>query len=243
MVHSGARLVYPARWLGALGMTTNGEAIDDGAGATLGASVRVGALGGERETLAGGRSTAVTPPHGVSLEALLAIMPGCPRLRAARHVGALNRAMAEFRIETRLRRAAFLAQIAYETAELAWFEEIGSGITRDARVSPAIGRELGNTLPGDGARFKARGPIPLVGRAQYAGAGRALGLDLEGCPELAAKEAIAFRIAGHLWQSRGLNALADEGKLQEITRIAGGRGAHHDARLAYYDRALGALKD
>jgi putative chitinase len=224
-------------------MTTNGEAIESGAGAALSARVRVGALGGEHTALPGGRSATAAAPEDVSVEALLAIMPSCPRPRAERHAPPLNRAMAEFRIENRLRRAAFLAQIAYETAELAWFEEIGSGMERDARVSPARAREIGNRQPGDGARFKARGPIPLVGRAAYKSAGRALGLDLEGHPGLAAQPAIAFRVAGHLFQSRGLDALADEGKLQEITRIVGGRGSHHDARLAYYDKALAALKD
>jgi hypothetical protein len=46
-------------------------------------------------------------------------------------------------------------------------------------------RDLGNLQPGDGARYIGRGYMQLTGRANYAAAGAALGLDLERHPELA----------------------------------------------------------
>jgi predicted chitinase len=206
-------------------------------GATLEASVRVGPL-----SAAPGAGRAATIAHGgFTVAQLVAIMPSCPPMRAERHLGALNRAMAEHRIESDRRRAAFIAQVAAETAELAWFEELGSGADRDPRTAPLAARSIGNTDPGDGKRYKARGALPLVGREAYLRAGRALGLDLVRFPELAAGPAIALRIAGHVFESRGANALADEGMFLEITRNIAGFEADNDTRLAYYERALAAL--
>lgn len=50
---------------------------------------------------------------------------------------------------------------------------------------PAKARELGNLTPGDGAKFCGRGYVQLTGRANYDRAGRELGLDLVGQPDLA----------------------------------------------------------
>ena len=66
--------------------------------------------------------------------------------------------MEKYQITTPLRRAAFLAQLAHESGELKYMEEIASGEAYEGR------KELGNTAPGDGKRYKGRGPIQLTGR-------------------------------------------------------------------------------
>ncbi len=48
-----------------------------------------------------------------------------------------------------------------------------------------IGKVLGNTKPGDGYAYRGRGYVQLTGRANYAAAGRKLGIDLVGKPDLA----------------------------------------------------------
>lgn len=52
-------------------------------------------------------------------------------------------------------------------------------------------RSLGNTEPGDGARFKGRGYVQLTGRANYRELGRVIGVDIEAQPELANQPGIA----------------------------------------------------
>lgn len=55
-------------------------------------------------------------------------------------------------------------------------------------------RDLGNTQPGDGPRFKGRGYIQLTGRANYHDIGQRLSIELEDRPELANDPLQAGRI-------------------------------------------------
>ncbi|MFT3771030.1 MAG: glycoside hydrolase family 19 protein [Minicystis sp.] len=174
----------------------------------------------------------------VSVTDLRKIMTKLPLAKGQRYIDPLNQAMAEFHITTRLRKAAFLAQIAHESGELQWFQEFASGMEYDIRVRPKKARELGNVNPGDGPRYKGRGPIQLTGRNNYRACGKALGLDLEGHPELAIGPGVAFRTAGWFWSTHNLNALADKSDFRAITRRINGGYTHYAERLAYYQRAL-----
>lgn len=60
---------------------------------------------------------------------------------------------------------------------------------------PNVARTLGNTQPGDGARFCGRGYVQLTGRAGYIRAGRAVGVDLIATPDAAMQPDIAAHIA------------------------------------------------
>ncbi len=131
-------------------------------------------------------------------------------------------AMIEFGITTQLRGAAFLAQVLHESGRLQFFEELASGEAYEGR------RDLGNTQPGDGRRFKGRGPIQLTGRSNYRWASQELGIDLVSNPGRASEHKIGWRIAGLFWRSRGLNGLADAGDFQQITRRING-GFNRDA--------------
>ena len=169
---------------------------------------------------------------GISLSQLHHIMPALSMRKARAYLPLLNRAMAEGHINTRQRKAMFLAQLAHESVQLKYFEEIASGSAYEGRA------DLGNTHPGDGRRYKGRGPIQLTGRFNYRHAGKALHLDLEGHPKLAAKPSVGFRTATWFWTTHGLNKLADQGNFREVThRINGGYNGEA-SRLAYYHRAL-----
>jgi putative chitinase len=60
--------------------------------------------------------------------------------------------------------------------------------------NPALAARLGNTQPGDGARFAGRGYVQLTGRANYARAGKKLGVDMIADPDLAMRPDLAAKI-------------------------------------------------
>lgn len=165
---------------------------------------------------------------------LQSIMPFA-KARIPSFVAPLNGAMHEFHINSPIRQAAFIAQIAHESGELRYVEEIASGTAYEGR------KDLGNTQPGDGMRFKGRGLIQITGRNNYAECGKALGVDLITNPELLETNDLACRSAAWFWASRGLNDLADRGDFERITkRINGGLNGYQE-RLVYHARAKMAL--
>lgn len=170
----------------------------------------------------------------ITIEQIKSIMPHA-RSKAALYADALNDAMDVWQIDTPQRQAAFLAQIAHESAEFRYVEEIASGEAYEGRS------DLGNVVPGDGKRFKGRGLIQITGRANYASCGEALGLDLLTNPEFLESPANACRSAAWFWMTHGCNELADAGNFRKITlRINGGLNGYED-RLAYWERAKEVL--
>ena len=165
---------------------------------------------------------------------LQSIMPFA-KARIPSFVAPLNGAMHEFHINSPLRQAAFIAQIAHESGELRYVEEIASGIAYEHR------KDLGNTQPGDGMKFKGRGLIQITGRNNYHECGKAFGVDLITNPELLETNDPACRSAAWFWASRGLNDLSDRGDFERITkRINGGLNGYQE-RLVYHARAKTAL--
>lgn len=172
----------------------------------------------------------------ITLLQLQKIMPYAGK-RAAKFLDSLNLAMFEFGIDTPLRQAAFLAQIAHESGSLKYVRELASGEAYEGR------RDLGNTEPGDGVRFRGRGLIQITGRTNY----RACSLGLFGDerllqqPEILEGTVDACRSAGWFWQTMNLNKLADIGAFRPITRAINGGFNGYEDRLAYYERAKAVL--
>jgi putative chitinase len=114
-------------------------------------------------------------------------------------------------------------------------EEIHSGEDYENR------KDLGNIYPGDGRRFKGRGPIQLTGRNNYRRAGEALGIDLENYPEKAAEPTIGFQIAVWFWNDKKINIPADKLDFKRVTLLVNGgyNGLAH--REKYYKTACEVL--
>ena len=128
-------------------------------------------------------------------------------------------------LDNPLRLIHFLAQLAHESGNFKYMEEIASGAAYEGR------KDLGNVMSGDGVKFKGRGPIQLTGRANYRKYGRALGIDFESNPTIVAIPSVGLLVACKFWSDNGLNALADQDDVAMITRrINGGLNGLQDRK-------------
>ena len=128
-------------------------------------------------------------------------------------------------LDNSLRLTHFLAQLAHESGNFRYMEEIASGAAYEGR------KDLGNTQAGDGKRYKGRGPIQLTGRANYRKYGQQLGIDFENNPEIVALPSVGLLVACKFWADNGLNALADKDDVLTITRrINGGTNGLADRK-------------
>ena len=178
----------------------------------------------------------------ITLDQLRAIMPHAGA-RADAFLGPLNRAMAEFGIDTPVRQAAFLAQIAHESGSLRYVRELASG---EAYDTGRLAERLGNTPEDDddGRRYKGRGLMQITGTDNYRACSLALFGDAQTLldhPELLELPENAARSAGWFWLSRHLNEHADRGDFGRITRIINGGLNGYADRLANYERAQKVL--
>ncbi|PRC92687.1 glycoside hydrolase family 19 protein [Solimicrobium silvestre] len=163
----------------------------------------------------------------MDISQLQKIMP-LARQRANTFLDPLIAAMSEFEINTPMRQAAFLAQVAHESGQLLYVLELASGEAYEGR------KDLGNTQSGDGPRFKGRGLIQITGRTNYAAMSEALKLDCVNHPELLELPTNACRSAGWFWKNHGLNVLADSQSFITITRrINGGTNGLADRQALY----------
>lgn len=159
------------------------------------------------------------------------IMPKAMGERVKEFVKSFNDYSEQFGINTPLRVAHYIAQVAHETGELKWLEEIASGQQYEGR------KDLGNTQPGDGKRFKGRGYLMCTGRGNYqayANSGFCVG-DLMSHPEWLAKQPGCQKVSMWFWKTKGLNKFADADDCRGVTkRINGGYNGY--SQRAYYTR-------
>ena len=180
-----------------------------------------------------------------------ALFPNAP-ISAMEH---LNRAMARYKIDSKVRAAAFLAQIGHESAGLTALSENlnysaqGLANTWPSRYKGSDGKpnalainlarkpeqianhtyanRMGNGDPesGDGWKYRGRGYIQTTGRSNYAKLTAAVGTNFLAVPDLLLQHEYAALAAAFYWSDNNLNDLADIGRFDLITRKING-GTH-----------------
>lgn len=179
-----------------------------------------------RQMLAQGKGQPARTPASVGgatatiAAEMIASIIGCPVDNVHTHWPALQEALAECGLADRACAIAALATIGTEVSGFAPINEFGG----DAYFTKMYeGRkDLGNTQPGDGARYHGRGFIQLTGRANYRTYGQKLGVPLEANPELALDPAVSARILATYMRDRGLGALAARGDWEGVRRGVNG---------------------
>lgn len=185
----------------------------------------------------------------ITVEQFIAICPNA-RIKADLFVPWLNKYFEEYKINTPLRIAAFMAQAAHETVEFRYMKELGSNKYLDKYDTGKLAKNLGNSPEDDddGILYCGRGIFQVTGKANYKTCSRALFNDerLLTKPQLLEESQYAVKSACWFWNSRSLSVYADKPDFLTVcTRV---NGKNKDGypngwvdRKKYFDRACKAM--
>jgi len=173
---------------------------------------------------------------------LLAIEPrGKPAIIDG-FAAALDQCASRAALTSKLRVSHFLSQGAHESAGYQTTVEYWGPTAAQRRYEGKA--DLGNVRPGDGKRFMGHGIFQITGRANHATYGKALGVDFEANPTLAAQFPYAALTAAEYWTERKINSAADADDVVRVTKLINGgiNGlADRKVRLARAQHALSDL--
>jgi putative chitinase len=151
---------------------------------------------------------------------VIATLLHAPLVNVEAHWPLLTQALADLQLREPRLEVAVIASIGAESYLFAPEEEVGSEAHFRRRYE--FDRALGNVESGDGVRFRGRGFLPLVGRAQYARFGKLVGTDLVARPELALEPGLAARILAYDFMLKGVPKAAAEEDWVKVRRLVHG---------------------
>lgn len=176
----------------------------------------------------------------------------------------------EFKIDTPLQKAHFIAQVGHEsvgftrTVESLNYSVNGLLATFPTRVTRAMaevlgrsdahpadqkaianlvyGNRLGNRAgTDDGWNYRGRGLIQTTGRSNYKECGEAIGIDFENQPERLGEDKYAALSAGWFWKSRNVGAAAEKDDLIAVRKLVNGGTNGIDDCRARLEKAKAVL--
>jgi putative chitinase len=109
----------------------------------------------------------------------------------------------------------------------------------EALANKVYGGRMGNDQPGDGWRYRARTPLGITGKDNYAWLGHLLGRDFVGLPELLEQPRFALEAAIAWWENKIPDSLL--GDIEKTTRRVNGGTLGLAHREDLTDKAREAL--
>ena len=179
----------------------------------------------------------------VTKEQILQIMPNAAKY-VDKYLVYINGYSELFKIDTPLRMAHFLAQIAHESSELRYAKELGNKNYFVMYDHGKLKQMLGNLKDGDGYKYRGRGLIQITGRANYQAyqnSGYCKGNIMDE-PQLLEQPLGAVKSAMWWWWKHGLNEKADIDSFLAITKTINGGTNGLESRRTFLKRAKAALK-
>jgi putative chitinase len=143
-----------------------------------------------------------------------------PLVRANQWADPLSAAMALCAIDSPARQAAFLAQCGHECTRFIYLRELWGPTPEQRLYEPFTpkSKALGNTIAGDGFRYRGGGLIQITGRYNFRTTGQRIGIDLEGDPDKITQPAVASLASAQFWADRNFNTYADAGSFLTLSR-------------------------
>ena len=149
----------------------------------------------------------------------------------------LNSCISRFGITTLARIRHFISQCSHESACGRYTKELASGNAYEYR------KDLGNTQPGDGPKYKGGGYIQLTGRSNYQAFANYIGNQnvMQGVDYVA--QNYPWTSAGFWWYRNGMNSLCDRGaSVEQVTKKVNGGYNGLESRRSYYNKACNIFK-
>lgn len=186
----------------------------------------------------------------ITAEQIIKICPNVNAQALSAYMPFMGGMLTKYGINTEPRVGAFISNVDIESAHFKAVLEFDSGKQYEGR------KDLGNTQPGDGVKFKGRGLIQITGRNNY----KACSIALFGneclliTPSLLEAPKWALESACWYWRdAKNINAVCDEPedwhkpgvhnykKFQYVCLLVNGGFNDYAARLANYERARTVL--
>lgn len=184
----------------------------------------------------------------------------CDKKNLDVHYDSLIETLDKYKINTKERISAFLANVIHETGGLKQFEEnlkySAKGLlgTFPKRVTEEDAKKLeykpeqianhvyggrnGNNTSGDGWKFRGRGFFQVTFKNNYEKIGKILDIDLIKNPDLLIKPPYASLSAGIFWEQNKLNTFVDENDFIGLVKKINGGTNGLDHRLKLYEDLL-----
>ena len=132
---------------------------------------------------------------------------------------AVRAAAAKYGITDPTELNALLAQVSHESGDYKYLTELGGRKYFDKYEGR---KDLGNTQPGDGYKYRGRGYIQLTGRDNYAAFSKFSGIDVVNNPDLVSTPSVGAEAALWFWQKRVKPRVKDFNDVKAVTQVVNG---------------------